>query len=46
MELAKNQIIDIKITDMSADGNGIGRYENIAIFTQIDYSTAERKMIY
>lgn len=33
MELAKNQIIDIKITDMSADGNGIGRYENIAIFT-------------
>ncbi len=33
MELVKNQIIDIRISDMSTDGNGIGKYENIAIFT-------------
>ena len=33
MKLVKNQIIDIKIIDVSTDGNGIGKYENIAIFT-------------
>lgn len=32
MKLVKNQIIDIRISDMSTDGNGIGKYENIAIF--------------
>lgn len=32
MTLIKNQIIPLSITALSSDGNGIGRYEGIAIF--------------
>ena len=30
--LKKNDIIEITITDVSNDSNGVGRYENMAIF--------------
>jgi len=30
--IKKNDIITLEITDISSDGNGVGKYENIAIF--------------
>ncbi len=30
--MKKNDILDIKITDVSIDGKGVGRYENMVIF--------------
>ena len=32
MPIKKNDIIKLKIEDISNDGNGVGRYENMAIF--------------
>jgi len=32
MSLNKNDIIKIEITDISYEGNGVGRYENMAVF--------------
>ena len=30
--IKKNDIITLEITDISSDGNGVGKYENIAVF--------------
>ena len=30
--LKKNQIVQIKITDVTAEGNGVGHYEGMAVF--------------
>ena len=30
--IKKNDIINLEITDISSDGNGVGRYENMAVF--------------
>ena len=30
--LNKNQIIELEITDMTNEGNGVGRYDGIAVF--------------
>ena len=30
--IKKNDIINLEITDISSDGNGVGKYENIAVF--------------
>ena len=32
--MVKNDIIRLKITDISAEGSGIGRYENMAVFVK------------
>ena len=32
MELKKNQIIELAVTGYTAEGNGVGRYEGIAVF--------------
>ena len=32
--MKKNDIIELKITDMSVDGEGVGRYEDIAFFVK------------
>ena len=32
MMIKKNDIITLEITDISSDGNGVGKYENIAVF--------------
>lgn len=32
MQLKKNDVINLEITDVSNDGSGVGRYENIAVF--------------
>lgn len=32
MQLNKNDVITLEITDVSNDGSGVGRYENIAVF--------------
>ena len=30
--LSKNQIIPLEITDITSEGNGVGRYEGMAVF--------------
>lgn len=35
MELKKNDIIELEITGYTAEGSGVGRYENIAIFVPL-----------
>ncbi|MBQ8434561.1 MAG: class I SAM-dependent RNA methyltransferase, partial [Oscillospiraceae bacterium] len=30
--MKKNQIIELEITDITSDGNGVGRYESMAVF--------------
>ena len=30
--IVKNSIVELEITDISSDGNGVGRYEGMAIF--------------
>jgi len=30
--LKKNQIVELEITDITSDGNGVGRYESMAVF--------------
>ena len=30
--IKKNDIITLEITDISSDGNGVGKFENIAVF--------------
>ena len=32
MDIKKNQTVDIEITGMTAEGNGVGRAEGIAVF--------------
>ena len=32
MSVKKNQIIPLQITSLSSDGNGVGRYNGMAIF--------------
>ncbi|MBE6845502.1 MAG: 23S rRNA (uracil(1939)-C(5))-methyltransferase RlmD [Ruminococcus sp.] len=31
-KLKKNQIVELEITDITSDGNGVGRYESMAVF--------------
>ena len=35
MELKKNDVIDLDITGYTAEGSGVGRYENIAVFVPL-----------
>lgn len=35
MELKKNDIIDLEITGYTAEGNGVGRYRDIAVFVPL-----------
>lgn len=30
--MQKNEIIDIEITDITTEGNGVGRYNGMAVF--------------